>query len=195
MAQSKRQQLERLAEQVRALDLPLYKYRQENDYLPVFGEGNPDARIMFIGEAPGLDEARAGRPFVGRAGRVYDELLAGIGLSREDVYITNVVKDRPPGNRSPRMDEVAAYAPFLARQIEIIQPRVLVPLGSLALQFVQGYLGLSKSKIGEVHGKVICAHAVYGPVSVVPLYHPAAVFYKRQLRGTLAEDFQVLHRL
>jgi uracil-DNA glycosylase len=97
---------------------PLYDHREKNGYLPVIGEGDADARIMFVGEAPGKQEAETGLPFVGNAGRVLDRLLDSIDIAREDVYITNLVKDRPPGNRDPRPDEVDLYAPFLIQQID-----------------------------------------------------------------------------
>src|SRR5690606_35954044 len=122
-------QLAALGEEVHNLTTsPLYAFRQTHNYKPVIGEGRADAAIMFIGEAPGESEAKSGRPFVGASGRVLDELLASIGLDRSEVYITNVVKDRPPENRDPSPQEIALYTPFLIRQIDIIQPRVIVTL-------------------------------------------------------------------
>ena len=106
---------------------PLYEYRTTNNYFPVIGEGDHYAKIMFIGEAPGEQEAKKGRPFIGASGRMLDELLKSIGLARESVYITNIVKDRPPDNRDPRKDEIKLYTPFLERQIQIIQPKVFEP--------------------------------------------------------------------
>ncbi|MGC9358687.1 MAG: uracil-DNA glycosylase family protein, partial [Anaerolineae bacterium] len=173
---------------------PLYSYRQEHDYQPVFGEGSVEAKIMFIGEAPGRQEAETGRPFVGNAGKLLDELLASIGLERGEVYITNVVKDRPPNNRNPRVGEIRLYAPFLRRQIEIIRPRVIATLGRFAMEFILKHFKMEDAgqKIGDLHGKVLKAEAGYGEVAVVPLYHPAASFYNRSLEETLEEDFQVL---
>ena len=131
-------QLAAILEEIRGLtESPLYDYRTLNHYNPVIGEGSPMAEIVFIGEAPGEVEAKTGRPFVGPAGRVLDGLLADAGLTRDDIYITNVVKDRPPDNRDPRVKEVRLYAPFLWRQLAIIQPRVIVPLGRHALEFVR----------------------------------------------------------
>src|ERR1700740_3190375 len=101
---------------------PLYKYRVENKNFPVIGEGSHFAKIMFVGEAPGANEAKTARPFVGAAGKFLNEMLEGVGIKREDVYITNIVKDRPPQNRDPLPDEIEAYGPFLDRQIDIIQP-------------------------------------------------------------------------
>ncbi|MDP3004276.1 MAG: uracil-DNA glycosylase, partial [Candidatus Azambacteria bacterium] len=114
---------------VNAKNSPLYNFRIKNKFLPVIGEGNHYAKIMFIGEAPGKNEALTGRPFCGAAGRILDELLQSIGLNRKEVYVTNIVKDRPPFNRDPEPQEIEFYAPFLDRQIEIIKPEVIATLG------------------------------------------------------------------
>lgn len=188
--------LDELAADVRDLvDSPLYAYRREQGYLPVVGDGDPDARVMFIGEAPGAEEARKGRPFVGAAGRILDDLLASIGLERGEVYITNVVKDRPPNNRDPLAPEIKLYGPFLVRQIEIVQPRVIATLGRFALAFVLTHFGSQvRPRITDLHGKPVDLEAPYGPVSVVPLYHPASAFYADGRLEVMAEDFQVLKR-
>jgi uracil-DNA glycosylase family 4 len=191
----KREAIVTITQQVEALEeSPLYAYRVENNYHAVIGEGSLDAAIMFIGEAPGAQEAKTGRPFVGASGRVLDELLESIGLRREDVYITNVVKDRPPENRDPRADEVALYAPFLGRQIEIIQPRVIATLGRFAMDFILARYELPQQgeKISKLHGKPLEIEAGYGPLTFVPLYHPAVALYNRNQRGTLEEDFATL---
>jgi uracil-DNA glycosylase len=188
-------QLEAIAEELLSLEAsPLFTYREEQGYLPVIGEGNPDAEIMFIGEAPGAQEAKSGRPFVGNAGRVLDTLLESIGLERADVYITNIVKDRPPKNRDPHVDEIEAYTPFLIRQIEIIQPRIIATLGRFAMEFILGQFDLPQQgqQIGELHGKALKAKTSYGQVTVVPLYHPAAAFYNEDLQQIMREDFRVL---
>jgi DNA polymerase len=190
-------QMEEIVEQVRNLEAsPLYDYRVENDYLPVIGEGDLNARIMFIGEAPGKREAQTGQPFVGRAGRQLDAMLASIGLDRQDVYITNVLKDHPPGNRDPYVDEIDVYTPFLLHQIEVIKPDVVATLGRFAMRFMVEHYELPQPgrTIGELHGEVLEAEASYGKVYVVPLYHPAAVFYNRDLEETVEEDFRVLKR-
>jgi len=197
MTRNERQsQLEQLAATVAGLsESPLYAYRIENEYRPVMGEGDIEANIMFVGEAPGEKEAQQGRPFVGAAGKVLSELLASIDLSREAVYITNIVKDRPPKNRDPRKGEIALYAPFLAQQIEIIQPKVIAPLGRFSMEFILDQFGVYRGqKISQVHGMVIGAKAGYGPLAIVPLYHPAASFYNRSLQAALREDIQVLKR-
>jgi uracil-DNA glycosylase family 4 len=191
-------QLKSIAEEIQQLEeSPLYAYRREHGYLPVIGEGDPDARLMFIGEAPGKQEAASGRPFVGRAGSVLDMLLESIGVDRQDVYITNVVKDRPPGNRDPHVEEIELYAPFLMRQIDIIQPGVIATLGRFAMDFVLDLYDLPQQgrRIGHLHGKVLEAEASYGKVAIVPLYHPAATFYSQGLEETMQKDFQVLKRL
>lgn len=121
----------------------LTQLRRENNYFPVIGEGSHDASIMFIGEAPGENEAKQGRPFVGRSGQFLNQLLEGIGIKREDVYITNIVKDRPPKNRDPLPSEIELYAPFLDRQIEIIKPKVIATLGRFSMQYVMNRYGLS----------------------------------------------------
>ncbi len=173
---------------------PLYGFRKDKGYLPVVGEGNIHASIMFIGEAPGEREAKTGRPFVGASGRFLDELLQSAGIRREDVYITNIVKDRPPENRDPIQEEIRLYAPFLLKQINIIRPRVVATLGRFAMDFILDQFGLPEKgkKIGELHGKLLDAEAPYGHLSIIPLYHPAVALYNQSQRETLKEDFQVL---
>lgn len=191
--EEKQARLDEIAEELENLtESPLYDYRQAHDYFPVVGEGDPEARILFIGEAPGKQEAKTGRPFVGRAGRLLDELFASIGLRREDAYITNVVKDRPPENRDPRAGEIELYAPFLLRQMQVIRPRVIVTLGRFATDFVLEHFDVESKKIGDLHGQEIEVEASYGPVTVVPMYHPAAAFYVQGRRETMDEDFAVL---
>ncbi len=147
------------------------------------GEGNPAAAVMFVGEAPGATEDALGRPFVGRAGRLLDELLAEAGLAREDVWITNVVKARPPKNRDPKPAEVAHCMPWLERELALIAPRLVVPLGRHALKHFA-----PQARIGEVHGRVLAA----GGRELFPLYHPAAAMYNQGLRATLFADARVL---
>lgn len=173
---------------------PLYEYRTSNGYFPVIGEGSHDARIMFIGEAPGENEAKTGRPFCGASGRVLDEMLASINLNRQDVYVTNIVKDRPPKNRDPRTDEIDLYAPFLDRQIDIIQPDVIATLGRFSMVWILERFGSDKAtqKISQLHGKLIPVKAGFGDVMVIPLFHPAAALYRADQKQTLMDDFQVL---
>ena len=191
-------QLAAIREEIVALsESPLYDYRTANHYNPVIGDGNPLAEIVFIGEAPGEAEAKTGRPFVGPAGRVLDDLLASIDLEREDVYITNVVKDRPPDNRDPRVKEVRLYSPFLWRQLEIIQPKVIVPLGRHALEFVRKHFNgfPAEGSVSTLHGTAYPVEASYGRAFVVPLYHPAVLFYREDLKETVEADFRLLGEL
>lgn len=177
---------------------PLYAYRTENKLYPVIGEGSHDAEIMFIGEAPGKNEALTGRPFCGAAGKFLDELLGGVGIARGDVYITNIVKDRPPENRDPTQEEIAVYGPFLDRQIDIIRPKVIATLGRYSMAYVMNKLSLEHSldSISRLHGTVHQGKTQSGmSVTVVPLYHPAAALYNGSLRSTLAKDFAVLKRV
>ncbi|MCY4064466.1 MAG: uracil-DNA glycosylase [Chloroflexi bacterium] len=173
---------------------PLYEYRRNNRYFPVIGQGDHNADIMFIGEAPGKNEAETGRPFCGASGRVLDELLALIDLRREDVYVTNILKDRPPNNRDPLKNEIELYTPFLERQIEIIQPKVIATLGRFAMEFILRRFGAyqANQKISQLHGTIIKVRTGYGRASVVPLFHPAAALYNANQRETMVEDFQVL---
>lgn len=176
---------------------PLYKYRQENHYFPVVGEGDHQAKIMFIGEAPGENEAKTARPFCGAAGRVLDELIVSIGLERKDVYITNVVKDRPPNNRDPLPEEIELYAPFLVRQVNIIQPKIVATLGRFSMEFIMRKfgLGLELESISKMHGKVFSAETEFGGMKIVPLYHPAVALYKNSMKKILMEDAQILKSL
>ncbi|GAB4331839.1 MAG: type-4 uracil-DNA glycosylase [Phototrophicales bacterium] len=173
---------------------PLYEFRVRNNYFPVLGQGNHNADIMFIGEAPGKNEAEQGRPFCGASGRVLDELLASINLKREDVYVTNIVKDRPPDNRDPSREEIKLYSPFLVRQINIIQPRVIATLGRFSMEFILKLFDAPEQndKISQLHGRKIKAQASYGEVYVVPLFHPAVALYRADQKTTLKHDFQVL---
>lgn len=145
------------------------------------GEGNPDADILFIGEAPGRNEDELGRPFVGAAGKFLDQLIGLIGLKREDVYIANIIKHRPPGNRDPLPDEIAAYAPWLEEQIKILNPTLIVTLGRFSMEYLLG----PGHSITKIHGQ---PKRRKGRV-VIPMYHPAAALYRGDLRPVLAADF------
>lgn len=157
----------------------------------VFGVGNPHARVMFIGEAPGKNEDLQGEPFVGAAGRYLNELLGCAGLRREDVFIANVLKCRPPGNRDPRPEEIQTCTPFLREQTRTIDPEVLVTLGKFSTQFVL------KTQVGitRLHGRVQRA----GKFLVFPIFHPAAALYDGAKREALENDFvtlgELLHQL
>lgn len=176
---------------------PLARERIKNKTFPVIGEGSHHAAIMFIGEAPGKNEAATGRPFCGAAGKILDELLHGAGIDRKDVYITNIVKDRPPMNRDPFPDEIAAYSPFLDRQIEIIQPKIIATLGRFSMAYILEKFGLpwAAQSISQLHGKLLSAKTPYGEVKILPLYHPAAAIYNRTLLTDLKADFEKLKEL
>jgi DNA polymerase len=152
----------------------------------VAGEGPPDAQIMFIGEGPGFHENQQGRPFVGAAGKFLEELLAGIGFKRDEVFITNVVKCRPPGNRDPKPEEIDACNSYLERQIQAINPKVIVTLGRFSMSRFMAY-----AKISDVHGQ---AMRIKGRL-IVPMYHPAAALHQRSLRPVIEQDFSRLPEL
>lgn len=196
MDTTKQEQIDAIAEEVANLtESPLYELRVENDYKPVIGEGSLDAKIMFIGEAPGEREAKSGRPFVGASGRLLNEMLASVGIDRDEVYISNVVKDRPPKNRNPHKKEIRLYAPFLVRQVNIIQPQVLVPLGKFAMEFTLEQFNSPAAeggKISQLHGQKLSGTAEYGEVAIVPLFHPAVALYADERRPALFEDFRAL---
>ena len=175
---------------------PIYEYRIKNKYFPVVGEGSHLASIMFIGEAPGKNEAETARPFCGASGRLLDQMLASIGVNRPDVYITNIVKDRPPENRDPTGQEIELYAPFLDRQIEIIKPKVIATLGRFSMDYIMTRLGLESEllSISNMHGKEFGVKTNYGSVTIIPLYHPAVALYNGSNKQTLLDDFQVLKK-
>jgi len=154
-----------------------------------------DAEVMFVGEAPGRREDETGRPFVGAAGRLLDSLLDHIGLRRENVYIGNVVKCRPPNNRRPRSEEIRVCAPHLEKQLEIIEPKILAPMGNSAIDYLMRRFGLKLASIGQVHGKKFEVEAPWGRVFLFPLYHPAAALYMKDLERVLVEDMEALGRL
>jgi DNA polymerase len=146
----------------------------------VFGDGSHDSKVVFIGEAPGKKEDEMGKPFIGASGKLLNEMLEKIGLSREEVYITNIVKYRPPENRDPSKDEKKAFLPYLKRQITIIAPKLVVTLGRHSMDcFLPG------KKISEAHG---VAEKVDG-ITYLPLYHPAVALYNGSMRQTLMNDF------
>lgn len=156
----------------------------------VIGDGNLDAEIVFIGEAPGKKEDEQGLPFVGAAGKFLNEMLASIELDRKDVYITNIVKYRPPNNRDPSPEEKAAFLPYLIRQLEIIQPKVVITLGRHSMEYF-----LPGRKISEVHGQLERVVLDEREFVVLPLFHPAAALYNGSLRQTLIDDFATVPAL
>jgi len=157
----------------------------------VFGAGNPRADLMFVGEAPGFHEDKQGVPFVGQAGKLLDGLLAGVQLRREDVYIANVLKCRPPGNRDPQPDEIEACEPHLFRQIELIEPKVIATLGNFATKLLSGRpLGITR-----VHGQEQELTIAGRSLLLYPIYHPAAALYTPAMLKVLESDFARLPEL
>jgi uracil-DNA glycosylase family 4 len=157
----------------------------------VFGEGDPGADLMFVGEAPGYHEDQQGRPFVGQAGKLLEQLLASIGMTREQVYIANVLKSRPPNNRDPRPEEIDACRPYLFRQIEVIKPKVICTLGNFATKLLTG----DPTGITKVHGRPKATEIAGHPLYLYPIFHPAAALYTPAMLTTLKEDFSRLPQL
>jgi len=192
---ARKEAMRKIKDEVLALTVsPLYTFRTENKNFPVIGEGSHFSKIMFIGEAPGKNEAKTGRPFVGAAGKILDKLLVDAGIPREEVYITNIVKDRPPQNRDPLPDEIEIYGTFLDRQIDIIQPEVLATLGRYSMNYIMLKFGLDfeLEPISKIHGKSFDAKASYGTIKIIPLYHPAVAVYNSNTLDTLKIDFKQL---
>ena len=169
--------------------------KSDNNRL-VFGKGNIDASIFFIGEAPGKKEAELGIPFVGSAGKILDELLNSINLSIDDVYIANILKYRPPNNRDPLFSEIKLHTPYLLEQIKIIKPKVICTLGNYATKFVLANFIPEKMEkilgISHLHGKEYEIMMNGEKLKVIPLYHPAASLYTPSLKQTLFEDFKII---
>lgn len=164
---------------------PRFDHLRTANFVP--GSGNPyQPQIMFIGEAPGAKEDATGEPFVGAAGQVLDDILAVLGLTRRKVFITNVVKYRPPNNRTPTPDEIATAKPYLNREVRLIRPHVIVPLGRVALTLVS-----SKASISHIHGRVFRRNGWL----FLPMYHPAAVLYDRSKHEVMMQDCKQLRRL
>lgn len=188
-------QIQKLQEQILNLKkTPLYKYRKENNYQPVIGEGSLNSKIVFIGEAPGKNEAMTGKPFCGASGKVLDQLLEHIKLDRKKVYITNIVKDRPENNRDPKPNEIELYSPFLFKQLEIIKPKIIATLGRFSMEYIMKKFNLEKdlASISEIHGNKFKTKTSWGNVLIIPLYHPAVAVYNRNKLNELKKDFEML---
>ena len=182
MTGDKAARLDAIAEELRAhVPCGFEICEQATNLVP--GDGDPDAVIVVVGEAPGASEDKEGRPFVGRAGKLLDTLLAEAGLERSEVFVTNVVKARPPNNRDPKADEVAHHLPWLLAQLDVIGPELVVPLGRHALARFD-----ADAKIGTAHGQVVERDGR----RLFPMYHPAAALYNQSLRETLHADARKL---
>ncbi|MFI5027937.1 MAG: uracil-DNA glycosylase [Solirubrobacterales bacterium] len=187
------------AEERRAALVELYKEVQACTRCPlhetrtkaVFGAGNADADLMFVGEAPGAEEDRQGLPFVGRAGALLNQMLEGIGLSREDVFIANVLKSRPPGNRDPQALEIEACRPYLFEQVRLIEPKVVCTLGNFATKLLSG----NPAGITKVRGTPQLCELGDRTVFLLPLFHPAAALRTPAVKETLRADFERLSEL
>lgn len=188
----KKEDLLALKERCLEADLPL----KEDATNLVFGKGNPESSILFIGEAPGANEDLKGVPFVGAAGKELDKYLNNIGLTIEDVYIANILKYRPPENRDPGHEEIVAHTPYLVEQIKIIRPEVICTLGNFATKFVLSHFNTGNMKyvdgITKLHGRVQNLNVEGMEFKVIPLYHPAAILYRRQLQPEMEKDFQTV---
>ena len=163
----------------------------------VFGEGNISSSILFIGEAPGATEDEAGKPFCGRAGKVFDELLFEAGMRRNDVYIANILKCRPPGNRNPEDEEINACSEYLDRQISLIKPKIIGCLGNFSTKYVMEKFGLKNKVqgISKIHGQVFIVPVSQGSIKIVPLYHPAVATYNVNMKSVLEKDFSMLKNI
>lgn len=179
---SKKSQLEQMAADIHEKNVCPDLAKQATNL--VMGDGNLDADIVFIGEAPGKNEDEQGLPFVGAAGKFLNEMLAAAGMERSDVYITNIVKYRPPNNRDPLPEEKAAFWPYLLKQLQIIQPKVIITLGRHSMEYF-----LPDMKIGQVHGQPKRIQFGEQKIVLMPLFHPAAALYNGSLRQTLIDDF------
>jgi DNA polymerase len=189
--QLKMEELRKIKEEV--LDCnkcSLGEYRRKNKYFPVIGEGSHSAQIMFVGEAPGLNEAKTGRPFCGAAGKVLDELLQSIEIKREDVYIANLLKDRPPDNRNPKPEEIEVCSIYLDRQIKAINPKVVCTLGNFSTAYILKKYGLEDKAegISKIRGKIFKTKSF----SIIPLYHPAVAVYNANMKEVLKKDFALV---
>lgn len=192
---SNKEELEKVErEALDDLDLPL----RESAKNLVFGDGNPKANIMFVGEAAGRNEDEQGLPFVGVAGKNLDSLLSKVGLSRHDVYITNILKYRPPENRDPLPDEIRAHTPYLIKQIKIINPKVICSLGNYATKFflAEGEVDKMKDQPGitSIHGKVKFVKIDGVKIKLISLFHPAAIIYNRSLIDEWEKDLIIVKK-
>ena len=163
-------------------------YKTKTNYVP--GSGNPRARLVFVGEAPGKEEDLQGEPFVGSAGKLLTEMIESIGLKRSDVFICNVLKCRPPNNRDPTENEIRACGDYLRRQLEAIRPDLIVCLGRFAANFVFNLFGLKFTSITKVRGREFKVNRWGKEVRIFPIYHPAAILYRPQLREEYEEEFR-----
>jgi DNA polymerase len=168
---------------------PLYQFKK--NYVP--GDGNPNSKILFIGEAPGRDEDIQGKPFVGKAGQVLNENIKNIfNLDRKDVYITNVVKCRPPNNREPKDEEIKACSIWLEKQLEIIQPEIIITLGHYSTKWIFEYFGIKFNSIMKDRGKIYKVNKWGKEIKIIPTLHPASTLYHKEWRELFDNDFKLI---
>jgi len=186
---SKNEDMEKISLSIKSCrKCSLWKTRKK----PVVGSGSTDSNIVFVGEAPGHNEDMQGLPFVGRSGKILDELLGSIGLDRESVYIANIIKCRPPENRNPLRSEIESCTEYLDKQLENIKPEIIAPMGNFASSYIFEKFKLNYDKISNIHGKIFKVNTLFGVVKIVPLYHPAVATYNPNTKKTLLEDFKNL---
>ena|SRR5688572_3210575 len=185
---SKQELLDQIAADIIARNVCPHLAKTATQLVP--GEGNPDADIVFIGEAPGKKEDLTGRPFIGAAGKFLEEMLEMAGMHRDDVFITSILKYRPPNNRDPEKAEKEAFWPYMVRQLMVIKPRIVVTLGRHSMEYF-----LPDRKISQAHGRVIPKLFGDQQLMVMPMYHPAAALYNTSLRQMLVDDFMKLPKL
>lgn len=160
----------------------------------VFGEGKENADILIIGEAPGFNEDREGKPFVGKAGKFLDELFESAGIKRSEIFIANILKCRPPKNRNPLPEEIKKCTTFLDKQIELIHPKVICTLGNFSTKYILENFGLEKEILGisKLHGKVFKINTITGLIKIIPVYHPAVAVYNSNMKEVLTKDFKIV---
>ncbi len=162
----------------------------------VVGQGSLEANIIFIGEAPGKNEDLTGKPFCGKAGKIFDQLLSEANLKREDIYVTNILKCRPAKNRNPEADEIKLCTPYLVRQLEAIKPKIICCLGNFSIAFIMKKFNLADKiqVVSKIHGRVFIPPSAFS-VKVLPLYHPASAIYNPGMFDVLKEDFRMLKNI
>jgi len=167
-------------------------YKTKTKY--VFGEGSETTPVVFVGEAPGAQEDKTGRPFIGRAGKIFDDLLKSIEMQREGIYVANVLKCRPPKNRSPSKMEIEACTPYLRKQLNVIKPKLVCPMGNFATEFILKFYGLESELkgISKLHGKKFKIKNLFEEIIVIPLYHPAVATYNPDMMKILLEDIKLV---
>ena len=165
-------------------------YKTKKNY--VKGSGSIDSNIFLIGEAPGYNEDVKGVPFVGRAGKILDKLLISVDMQRKDVYISNILKCRPPKNRNPLKNEINACTGYLNKEINTIKPNIISPLGNYASKFIFSKYNLEFEKISSIHGKIYPVDSEYGKLYIIPQYHPAVAVYNQNMIETLLKDFKII---